>query len=452
MQNPDDKHIMDRVRSTLEEYQPQCSPESWAKMSALLDQQVPAPVSTNWRVWFNGFISGLIISIVFISSYFIIFRSNTGTGEVVNVKVISKEEDKLVLSYKKPIGNYQSLSKPRTELKIKSNFNILINNSILSTLNNSNLTRYDHYELGLGERSFVKRVMGLEGDESLGRFNEQKNDSLGSNAQPLVPMEISTSYFSRKPIIEKIKPILPVASLERREEKSRKGIFNWGKFDFSFKLQDDLYKNFVGPDKIRLGYSPELVHGKFQDKSGISHGAGFELEGPISKRVMAGVGFNLRKYEWSKEQKFDSIHKIVQSDTAFYQYVVDSIHQRRGKWQFFEVPISLKLNFMEIGKSKIYFNTYLAAIFMQSESYEFNRIIKTDKFSQRSEPKPFSNINVFGDIRIGLEYRYAINRRWNFYFEPYYKWHLNGLGVTGFKPQGLGINFGLIYQFNLHGY
>ncbi|RPH28760.1 MAG: hypothetical protein EHM93_18355 [Bacteroidales bacterium] len=446
MQNPDDKHIMDRVRSMLEEYQPQCSPESWAKMSALLDQQTPKAVPVNWRVWFNGFISGLIISLIFISSYFIIYSSNTDGETMVNVKTIPTSENKPILSYKKSIDHYQYIVSPSIELKLKHS---------LKLSNNYNSTQYVYPEPDQGERNFVKQDVGIEQEERSSRFNavnEKKRNLLDSNFRPLRPMEISTSYFNRKPTIEKINinPNLPAVSSKRKEEKSRKSIFNWGKFDFSFKLQDDLYKNFVGPDKVKIGYSPELVLGDFQSEVGISQGFGLLLEGKISNRISLGFGGYMRQYDWQKKNEFKSLVEGTPPDTATMHFVIDSIHINKGNWKYYEIPFEITLHILRNQKSEINLNTSLAAIFLQSENYQFDRIIGQNTISQKQPFKPYSNYRILGNIKVGIEYRYRFSERWSIWAEPYYKWYLKGVGITSYKPRSFGINVGLIYQFNLH--
>ena len=65
MQNLDEKLIFDKVRSTLEEYQPECSSSDWSKMSVLLDKHSPVVKLSRRNDLFIGFIAGVIVTLSF---------------------------------------------------------------------------------------------------------------------------------------------------------------------------------------------------------------------------------------------------------------------------------------------------------------------------------------------------------------------------------------------------
>jgi len=445
MQNPDDKYIFDKVRATLEEYQPECSSSSWNKMSVLLNQQPKAVKPISGTEWFKGFISGVLVTIVLVGSLYFIFEEKTSEPKqtsATNVAAIdiktNKSPEVLKANQKSEIiknnskNDYAQVSSGvadvyNIDLSELKDDEIAPNEQIASYELARDLRRADNDRANFNDNTVSFRTIVPKG------FN-------ADNYIRVEPEKIVGFHPKSKPAIRKV---------DRSNGKTKLITINWDLFKGSFGLQDDMYKKFIGPDKIKLGYSPEVVFGNFQSKSGISHGLGLALEGSISKRLSVGIGVNLRKYEWTKRKEFKSLQMDELPDTS-YHYVVDSTHQNVGKWQYFELPVSFSLHFMTFGKSKIFINTSIAAVIMQSENYEFNRIIGQDKFLQKTELKPFSNYNILGNIRVGFEYRYAINRRWNLYFEPYYKWYLKGVGVTSYKPRSFGINVGLIYQFNLH--
>ncbi|MCK9207200.1 MAG: hypothetical protein M0P66_08825 [Salinivirgaceae bacterium] len=446
MQNSEDKHIMDQIRSTLEDYQPQCTPKNWEKMSALLDQQPAIPKPANWKIWFNGFTFGILLSILFVGSYYLIINPNTSKIEQVKNDPVINSVDNINQSNRNnitanlPINSYSNATNMESNSRFSNSSRILqsinIKPEIVETFKNRQILFEEQAE----------QLNTIEKSEDLKLIAE--NDEI----KTIIPIKTSQIVFDYKLIYEKelhINRYIPEKKIDKINEKSKKRLLNWGMFDFSFKMQDDLYKNFVGPDRAKVSYSPELIHGNFQSKSGVAQGAGLMLEGPISKGLSLGIGFYTRQYDWQKEKVFTSLHMGIPPDSTL-QYKVDSIHRCNGKWKYFEVPFEVNLHFIHNGKTDICFNTSIAAIIMQSEKYQFDRIIEQTTNSQKQEPKPFSNYTIFGDIKIGLGYRYRLNERWSIWAEPYYKWSLKGIGDISYKPKSFGINVGVIYQFNLH--
>lgn len=442
MQKLDENYIFDKVRITLEEYQPECSSSDWSKMSALLDKQSPVVKPSRRNDLFIGFIAGIIVTLSFIGvlNYYHGEKASQGqktSATNVAINNIKLNEQPIFLN-SKPKNLTSKIE--RVQIQVASSVADVSSIDIINLPEeNSRNIVYNYKE----ENSNSDNPLGLNQDIAV-------NDPFSKEISPR-KFDLN-DYIKVKPekivgLTIKQKPI--AIKSEKKENKSKFITINWDVFKGSFRFQDDMYKRFIGPDRVRLGYMPELTLGSFQDKAGLGQGVGIELEGPISKRVFVGVGVNLRNYSWSKMQEFKSLQMNELPDTSFH-YVVDSTHQWKGNWRYFEIPLSLKLHFVEIGKSKLFINTYLVAVLIQSESYEYNRIIKTDKFTLKDQPAPFNNIDILGNIRIGLEYRYFINRRWNFYFEPYYKWSLKGIGEKNIRSRSFGFNFGLIYQFNLH--
>ncbi|NOU20136.1 MAG: hypothetical protein HOO91_21475 [Bacteroidales bacterium] len=446
MQNPDDKHIMDQIRSTLEEYQPQCTHQSWERMSALLDQQTAIPKSGKWKTWLNGFTCGIIISIIFMGSYYIFFYSNSNTIE----------QNKIYTATNSTSNTFQSNTRPNFKKQKLANSGIPeLSESNLNSSNSSSIAQKINIEPEIIAKYQTRQVFVDEMEE---QSKVPINDSgsiaifVNTDIQPIQPLRTSSTGIIIKPVYEKELRINrnhnnSVIRLAKNEDKSRRKLFDWGKLNLSFNMQDDLYKNFIGPDRVKLGYSPELVFGSFQSKRGISQGAGIMLEGPISKGLSVGIGFYKRQYNWQNEKVFQSL-EIGGSDTS--KYVIDSIHVNKGTWNYFEVPIEIGLHFLHKDRSEIILNTSIAAVIMQSEKYQYDRIIGQTTNSQKKEPKPYSDYNIFGNLTLGLEYRYRLGERWNLWIEPYFKWYLKGVGDTPFKPKCFGVNVGLVYQFNLH--
>ncbi|HCT30350.1 MAG TPA: hypothetical protein DIW31_06375 [Bacteroidales bacterium] len=441
MQNLDEKLIFDKVRSTLEEYQPECSSSDWSKMSVLLDKHSPVVKLSRRNDLFIGFIAGVIVTLSFTGVLYFSQGEKMDNSQQTSANNVAINNIKI---NEQPIF-FTTKSKKLTIKKEKAQFLVASGVADVLNIDISNLPEENDRSI-----NYEDDTENYNSDKTLSNQNLQDNQLYFKKIIPKVfALRIYKKNKHEKIVGLSLKESPVALKSEKKVNKSKFISINWDLFKGSFSFQDDMYKRFIGPDRVRLGYMPELTLGNFQDKAGIGQGVGVELEGPVSKRVFVGVGFNLRKYDWSKEQKFKSLQMNEFPDTSFH-YVVDSIHQWKGRWRYFEIPLSLKLQFMGIGKSKIFLNTYLAAVLMQSEYYEYSRIIKTDKFTLKDQPSPFTNIDIFGNVRIGLEYRYFINRRWNFYFEPYYKWYLKGMGNTTIKPRGFGINVGLIYQFNLH--
>lgn len=443
MQKLDENYIFDKVRTTLEEYQPECSSSDWSKMSALLDKQTPVTKSKRSRDLLIGFIAGVVVTLSFVGTlYFSQGEKVTHSQRTsaTNVAVNNIKLNEQPISFNEKPKNLTTKIE-RVQIQVASCVADVISIDISSipeekVSNNSfNYTK---------ENSNSADVLGLNRDIA--------ENTLFSREITRKKIDLS-AYFKVRP--EKIiglntNKLFAFNRIEKKYYKSKLITINWDIFKGAFQFQDDMYKRFVGPDRVRLGYMPELIFGSFQDKSRIGQGVGVEILGPISKRVFFGLGLNLHSSNWSRAQDFNSMKLHYTLVDSSYYLNTDSIHEWKGKWSYIEIPLSLNLHFMTIGKSKIFLNSSIAAVLMHSEEYEYSRIVDNVKYTLNEKPSPFANNVLLGNLKVGIELRYFINRRWNFYFEPYYKWSLNGLGEKEIRPRSLGINLGLIYQFNLH--
>lgn len=446
MHSSDDKYVMDKIRSTLEEYQPQCSPNDWNKMAALLDRQPQPFKPTRGIEWFNGFICGILLSVFIIGSYIFFFNSNPSEKTQRTTNLTSFSE------------NRSAEIKHEIDLKNESAPNSRRLSVIQSNVNYSSRFKPDESVIldppihGQNNYQQVSLNNLLDLPSNLDVQSNLNNDD--NTFQPIAPIWIiylrSIKQNSREKIALKQSNSKNYIHSDKRPAQSKSCLFNWDIFKLSFNMQDDLYKKFVGPDKIKISYSPELILGNFQTNAGISQGVGLLFEGQISNRISLGLGAYMRQYHWEKKNEFKTLVNGLPPDSTTMHYVVDSIHVNTGSWRYFEIPLEVRLHFIQNGKTQISINTFISAIILQSEKYQFDRIIGQTTLSQKLEVSPYSNYSILGSLKLGLEYRYRISERWNMFVEPYFKWYLKGMGETRYKPRSFGVNVGVVYQFNLH--
>lgn len=423
-----DKKLFDQIKSTLEGYEPDYNPQSWDRFSKILDEKQAKPKPFSWTNWLNGFFSGILIAFLFVGSYFLCIKPERDP-----LKAQTKIESNFQPA--KQACNPNQLGQKRSAIAETVIRDEQINRKpemVEEKIND--LTVSKEPDRMISDPEIVESDERLVQETYLIKPNYQIRFVFNSK---LIAQDLPSSFYGSK------------NRLEKKKKKSNSLNIKWNFPSLSGNFQSDMYKNFIGPDRVKVGFEPGLMFGDFQDKSGFNYTGSFTLQGPIASNILVGIGVQYSNYSWKKENVFGKYVQMAAPDTSL-QFVVDSIHINKGEWNYFEIPLSLSLNIVSIKKSSFYLNTSLAAVLMRKEKYQFDRIIGQNKFTTYNEPKKWANYNLLGSFRIGLEYRYVINERWSLWAEPYYKHYLNGIGENNFKPRNFGLGFGVVYQFNLH--
>jgi len=446
MHKPNDEHMVNEIREKLENFQPAYNPESWQKMSAKLDQHVSVEKKRNFRTWFFGFGSGILFSVLVITFIFLQNQEKTTNTNQ---------------AYQQQIDSLQ----------------ILVSKNRVSTDNE--IVRVEY----LPSVNRLDKGIANRGNDKFLAFSENVNVDLYYPQEVIADIDL-TKYRNVLPVfareknlpngwwnidtIKRNESVPLLADMTEEIEKSVKNkkikAFRWKGFKAGFKLHDEFYKDFTGPDKFRVYYSPEFMFGDFQNKTGISQGVGIMTEGPVSKRLSFGLGAEFRTYNWQKNIEYsslkmsinevviepatDSTEAVMRIDSTEI-FSVDSLRINSGNWQYFEIPFEIRYKLMQNRKSSLYLNSSVSVLLFYKEDYESELKIGGQSNKTSESFAPFKNYHIPARIKLGLEYRYALNNRWSFSVEPYYRWNWNALGAQQLNPGAFGINAGVVYRFRL---
>ncbi len=451
MHKPTDEHIINDIREKLDNYRPAYNPESWQKMSNKLDQQKVIGNRTNFGTWMFGFFSGIILSIVIVSFYInqnnykyqnskpLIETNSTASYQIDSLKLLLHKKNNMY-------ANNSSVYK-FTQNHQKIDFNLRDNNNQLklSPLPKSNI--------------YINYIDPVSSD---------KNRSTRVNSSGIdIPKRLEPINMVQNDTIVRKNIVVPISDNNKEKNNNyntprKRNPFCWKKFMANFKLEDELLKNFTGPQLAKFYYSPELMIGNFQDKARMSHAIGLTTEGRITNRLSLGIGAEFRKFGWKKHLEYgseimkyetkiiieatDTSAAITKTDSALV-YRTDSTKINSGSWQYFEIPFNIRYKLTENAKSSLWINTGISAMIYNKEEYKSILTIDESTTETSETYKPYKNFHIPARFKLGLEYRYNITDRWSLSLESYYRWSWNSLGEHKLKPGAIGINAGVIYRF-----
>lgn len=411
-------------------------------MSELLDKHDYTPKPAKWRIWFNGFVCGILLCLLF-----------WGGSLVLNVS-LHKELASRATSHKEAHINQKN--KNLRHIDYSRNYpagedkqvRILYTNN--SLLNLRQPIAVPKYSLHLYNNKTIIHNNGQTENDSP-RDSLVNTPSLTHQEAAIEP--ISTINLSNSNVNEEVLN-LPYSGCnkQKRDAKSKKNSWDiaWKKFCLELNASDDMYKNFIGPDRVKAYYSPQLFLGSFKNSNHIGQGAGLTAIGPVSKRISVGIGAAYKTYSWSNRIEFGSLNEQKDPIDSTSIYTIDSLLLQKGNWSYFEIPVHIGFTIIKRSKWELGVNTEIAAQLFRKESFNQSLIINGVSTNTEITQKPFANKTIMGSIGIGLEYKYKLSARWFLTAEPYYKWQVSPLGASKHKPGGAGLNIGVTYQFNLH--
>lgn len=468
MQNLDDKYFFDRVKSVLEDFEPGYQADSWTKLSGRLDRYGQTVGHVRWKLWLNGFICGSLLVGVIVGVYLLLTPGSVPVVPVDNSRTVQLQPGNLS-------GDHVSGNQPETPQQLPNTSDRIAQQratfsqpqvvpveSVVPVTGNRNMNADDITNRVSNDR-WAARPIGKTvspGETvSLSESSPQMERKTPVEPDALGIMNLEASVDST--ILPNLPNLLEIPQSSEasgdstrrsfqdsvKSERKKKNCFNWDIFRIDLGLNSEGYRKFVGPDRLKFGYSPEIVFGNFQDQTGWSNGAVLMIEGPLSSRIRVGAGLSFRDYSWRKTKEFGQYTR--DSITVPEKYTVDSMLLYTGHWRYFEIPVELGLIIVSHDKWSMGANVSVAAQIMQRERYTLTKMSVGDSTINTTVPDA-TNYAILGNLRFGLEYRYRFGERWSLWVEPYYKFQLKSIGASGLKPKYLGVNAGIVFQFNLY--
>jgi hypothetical protein len=235
---------------------------------------------------------------------------------------------------------------------------------------------------------------------------------------------------------------LPAKKAIALEPKKQKSKLRLPKLNIDFS--GDRYSHFVGPNKLSIYYNPEFQMENKLRNPGLVHGLGVEIEGPINPKINLAVGFNYFSKQYSGIETFrlDS-SKVSGLHVAF----VDSTINRTGKYHFFEMPVTIRLNLYSGQRSSLFFDGGFSVIAFLKQEYNTHTVVNLEETDNNITQKAWKNIHPLGSLNLGLTYRYSLSERFSICGSVGYKNHLSKLGALPMELDRVSVKVGIVYRF-----
>jgi hypothetical protein len=418
MRRPGDDNMTDQIRAKLDGYRPEYKPEAWIKLDRRLTAYSKAKGSSSFKSWTIGFVSGILISVGI--SYFLFIDKNLQDSNqtlIQEINLLKNKIGKLKESQNK-FNNYNNSYKSK---KIASN----------NIVNIPSVSKIQFQELDFSQSTNGNHNKYLVTDKSISKI-EPYNIVIDQKDTSTIDTILVSKYTMSNKIVEK-------------NTKKRKHHFKWP--SFNFKSDNEMYKNFVGPNKIYINYNPSLEMGDFQDKNGISHSAGIGLSGQISNNFKVSIGLNLGQYLWGNELLYGHSENIVQDTLIVTQWITDSTINYSGNVQYIDLPFNFSFKLLEVNKSSLYIQAGILARFYLKEKYIKDLTVNENIQSFQSKYNAFDNYHIPAKLNFGFQYNYSFSERWNLQVAPKYSFSLQNLGGNKIKNSSWGLSIGLSYKF-----
>ena len=182
--------------------------------------------------------------------------------------------------------------------------------------------------------------------------------------------------------------------------------------------------------------APDFSTVKFQSIKGTGYTAGILLGYNFSKKlaIETGAYYDYKKY-YTEGEYFHS---------TFASYV-DLINVNGG-CKMIEVPVNLRLNFVNNDRIKWFATAGLSSYFMFKEGYHFNYI-----YNGMTEQKYYTykngSQNWLSVINISAGYEHTLGNVGNLRLEPYLRIPLAGMGTGSLPITSVGLNVGITHSF-----
>jgi hypothetical protein len=420
MKESTDDRITKRIREVMEQYEPGYSPQAWEK----LRKQIPVPVFwlkklfLKYGYWFAGVAIIGVLLVAYKVTSLTASDNNSANDPVLSesANLYVREEPKEITYSEKTATKSHGISEVGISPEEKN-----ISSKITPVRKTDSLA-----------------AVYLDYTQS-GNTIEEKHESIEIN--PVTPVSLAETDFGfhENNTLIPIKYVAedPPALKSSSSKKTGKSDFQWPELDFAFKKEDG-YDKFVGPDKITLFYSPEILRSDSLKTLGVSQGIGISLEGPIRSSVSISAGLSYQAINF---------HKTI-SPVKVSESPDDTINIESGSYKYLEVPVSLNFKFFESTRSQVWIGTGISSVVFIKQNYTSERLIGgiSDQVIKTSA-KGWENILPLSSLNLSLLYRFKLSERLFLQSSVQYKLHLIPLGYNSIKLNRISLQAGLTYHF-----
>jgi len=412
--------MSNRFREALENYQVQYDQRAWERLS----KEMPSRQVSPWKRWkfVQWWLGGILVAGLIMYGYL-----STYKPEIIN----QSSQNSVFLSEKKA-DNQSSMNAGNTLPASPFVQNKKTSGESLSKVVGSALSPSQSMLNSSQQRSksvlYTKNLERASGEEILPKIIEGKIvGRIGPGDHPTTHEQLTE---------------LPAMEIETTTKNKHKVGFKFPEINLDFSKNPN--SHFVGPNKISIYYNPEFQMEKTLRNPGLVHGLGVEFEGPINPKINLAVGINYfsKQYSGSETFRLDS-SKVSGLHVPF----VDSTVTRTGKYQFLEMPVTLRFNLYSGQRSSLFFDGGFSVIAFLNQEYNTHTVVNLEETDNNIKQKAWKNIHPLGSLNLGLTYRYALSERFSIGASVEYKNHLSGLGALPMKLNRFSGRVGVVYRF-----
>ena len=412
--------MSNRFREALENYQVQYDQRAWERLS----KEMPSRQVSPWKRWkfVKWWLGGILVAGLIMYGYL-----STYKPEVIN----QSSQNSVFLSEKKAD-----------------------NQSGMDAGNTLPVSPFVLNKKASGELLSKEAGSALKSPQSVLKPSQQKGESLlpGKYLENAPEDEMSPKLIAGK-IVGRIGQgdhqttreqltELPAREISTTTKNKHRVGFKFPEINLDFSKNPN--SHFVGPNKVSIYYNPEFQMEKTLRNPGLVHGLGIEFEGPINSTInlAVGVSYFSKQYSGSETFRLDS-SKVSGLQVPF----VDSTITRTGKYQFLEMPVTLRLNLYSGQRAQLFFDGGFSAIVFLNQEYNTHTVVNLDETNNNIKQKAWKNIHPLGSLNLGLTYRYSLSERFSICGSVGYKNHLSGLGSLPMKLDRFSGKVGVVYRF-----
>jgi hypothetical protein len=191
----------------------------------------------------------------------------------------------------------------------------------------------------------------------------------------------------------------------------------------------------TGPDYTEVS---GITNNQLSNNIGIS--IGYYLTGRLS--LNTGLQYTT-KYYWADGRSFQP--QMPPSNPALSPYAAfPRIETVNGSCSLFEIPLTLRYDFVQHGRTKAFVNAGLSSYLVRKQVYTYFFHNGGRPYEWRSENRDhLSYWFAFGDLSGGIEQ--ALGKGFSFQAEPFIRLPLRSIGTGDMKMNSFGILFSIRY-------
>jgi hypothetical protein len=431
MKEPFEDRMTKRIREVLEQYEPEYSPQAWEK----LRKQMPVPdfwfrrLLPKYKFWFSGTaIVGVLVIVYEVASVLLSDKNSAGNPMLPTASNYLEPEKAKEITYSEKRATLRnSISTDGINLQEKS---------ISSHLSPVTLTEYSP---------------ATDQDYTMGGSSiEEMPDKI--ERKPEIPVLLTVTGFSYqhdKAQLDLVKLKMEKISVKKTPSKNKTGKSKPQLSGFNSLItqitQKAGYDKFIGPNKLAIFYSPEMLHTNTLHNLGVSHGIGISFEGPVRSAFSISAGLSYQALDFHVTTFSEEIPSPDDPGGTIY---IDSTIVTSGSYKYMEVPLSFNFKFFESTRSQLWFGTGLSSIIFIQQDYTTETVVGgVSEQVSNSSAKGGENVLPLASLNLSLLYRYKFSDRILLHSSIQYKPHLQTLGYNSMKLNRLNLQLGLVYCF-----